>query len=84
MARDFEKLRIRPATLKALVGALMIKFSTSVTTCWGNINLYFLSQFHYQGSHITPQTNSLILLISVIPMVVSLIYAPHVCKRYGF
>lgn len=39
----FEKLGIKTRALKGLIGALILKFGTSVTSCWGNINLYFLS-----------------------------------------
>lgn len=84
MATIFEKIGIKPRTLKALIGALLLKFSTSITTCWGNINLYFLSEFHNQGARITPQTNSTILLISVIPMVISLAFATKLCNRFGY
>jgi hypothetical protein len=54
MALIFQKFEINSKIAKALAGAILLKLGTSVTTCWGNINLYFLSYFHYQGATITP------------------------------
>lgn len=79
-----EQIRIRQSPLISLIGAVLIKVSTSITACWGNINLYFLSLFHYQGTKITPQTNSLILLISVIPMIIALIFSTKLCNKFGY
>lgn len=78
------KLGLSGGTIKSLMGALLLKLSTSVTTCWGNINLYFLSEFHHQGTPITPQTNASILLISVVPMIFALMYSNKLCKKYGY
>lgn len=69
--------------LKTLIGSIIIKFSTSVITCWGNINLYLLSAFHHQGTKITPQTNSFILLFSVPFMVIALLVANRLCRSWG-
>jgi Na+/melibiose symporter-like transporter len=80
----FEKYNIKQKTLKSLLGALIIKFSTSVTSCWGNINLYFLSMFYNDGHRITSATNSLILCISVIPMIISLLFATKLCNKFGY
>jgi len=80
----FEKIGITGKQLKALIGGIIIKFSTAVITCWGNINLYFLSTFHYQGTKVTPQTNSIILLFSVPTMVIAMLIANRICQKYGF
>jgi hypothetical protein len=79
-----EKLGITGVQLKAMIGAIIIKLSTAVITCWGNINLYFLSCFHYQGTIVTPQTNSIILLLSVPTMMITMLIAIKLCKKYGF
>lgn len=43
MGFNFYKLEISHKKYIALLGAIFLKLATSVTTCWGNINLYFLS-----------------------------------------
>jgi hypothetical protein len=80
----FSKLTLKSKAFKSLLGALLIKFATSVTSCWGSINLYFLSCFYNQGFNITPQTNAIILFISVIPMLAALILSTKLCRIFGF
>lgn len=80
----YEKLGLTSQELQSLLGAILFKIGTSVTACWGSINLYFFSAFYHQGTEITPQTNSISLLIAVIPMVLSMIYAIKLCDRFGY
>lgn len=79
-----EKMGIEYSAFRSLAGGVLLKFSTAVITCWGNINLYYLSEFHYQGAKITKQTNSLILLLSVPFMVLAMLVANKLCYKFGF
>ena len=74
---------ISPKVLITFVGACIVKFSTSVITTWGNINLYILSHFHQEGKHITETTNPTILLITVFPMIFATLAATRLCHKYG-
>ena len=79
-----EKLGITPRVFVTLVGACIVKFSTSVITTWGNINLYILSHFYHQGKEISETTNPVILLITVFPMILATLVATRLCSKYGY
>lgn len=62
----------------------MIQVSTGIVASWGNNNLYFLSYFNQIGQNVSPQTNSYILLATVIPMCFFTLLATTLCDKFGY
>lgn len=79
-----QRIGITSKALLSLVGACMVKFSTSVISTWGNINLYILSYFWHQGENITESTNPTILLLTVFPMIIATLFATKLSNKFGY
>ena len=85
MSESSQKKFFCSEAFMSMVGAVLIKLSTSVITCWGNINLYYLSYFREKEGHtITTSTNSVIILIALFPMIIGMLMSPYLCNRFGF
>lgn len=67
-----------------LLGVVLIKFSTGVITCWGSINLYIMSYFYFQGYQISQLTNSVMILLMIIPMSLLTLFATKLSDRFGY
>lgn len=66
------------------MGVILIKIATGVISCWGSINIYILSYFYHHGASISSSTNSIILLMNVIPIAFLILFAPTLCERFGY
>lgn len=73
------------AAQKTLLGIMLIKFGTGFTSDWGVISLYILSYYFYKGAplEIKASTNSLLMIILVIPVTICLIIATKVSQCVG-
>lgn len=67
-----------------MLGVSLIKISTGVISCWGSINLYILSYFYHEGRQITQQTNSIILLLTIIPIAFVMLLATKISDKFGY
>jgi len=67
-----------------LIGTILIKLATGLTTVWGGSNIYFLSYFKQKGENITTSTNSYILLAIVLPMSLVILIATWLSNRFGY
>lgn len=65
------------------VSSIFISLATAITTVWSAANVYYLSLFKYQHSHITSYTNSLILLATVVFLTLSLLASTNIIKKIG-
>lgn len=70
--------------IKTIIGVCLIKLSTGVVGCWGSINLYILSYFYHQGASISPSTNSIILILNIIPMALVILIATKLSDKFGY
>ncbi len=70
---------------KSLIGIMIIKFATGFTSDWGVISLYVLSYYHFRGAplEIKSSTNSLLMILLVIPVTICLIIATKVSLYFG-
>jgi len=66
------------------VGTALIKFATGIIGIWGAINIYFFSYLHNHGFTITPLTNSIIMLCSIIPASFTVLMSTRLAKRFGY
>lgn len=66
-----------------LIGVILIKISTGSISCWGSINLYILSYFYHEKYQINQYTNSILILLNVIPISVLMLFASKLSERYG-
>lgn len=80
----FKKICSNPEAKLTLLGGLLIKLGTSIISTWGNINLYFLSEFREEGYSITVSTNSIILVLTVFPMIIAMFASPYLGKKFGY
>ena len=73
------------AAQKTLIGIMIIKFATGFTSDWGVISLYVLSYYYFNGAplQIKASTNSLLMIILVIPVTICLIIATKVSQCVG-
>jgi hypothetical protein len=69
---------------KTLIGTALIKLATGLIGIWGSINIYFFSYLKHQGTKITPLTNSIILLIAILPSSLAMIVSTRLTKKYGY
>jgi MFS family permease len=71
---------------KTIVGIMLMKFATGYMSNWGVISLYILSYFHYYGSPISikSSTNSLAMVIIVIPVICCFFLSPHIANKIGY
>jgi len=67
-----------------LLGSLMIQFAAGIIPIWGNANLYFLSYLKSQGEHVDKNTNSWILIATVIPMCILVVFSTKISNRFGY
>lgn len=63
---------------------MLIKFSTGSISSWGSINLYILSYLYYHGWDVSPSTNSMMIVVNIIPVSVLVLFATKVCDRFGY
>lgn len=65
---------------------MIIKIATGFTNDWGVISIYILSYFHFRGAplEIKASTNSLIMIILVIPVTICLIISTKVAHCVGY
>lgn len=61
-----------------LIGVSCIKIATGVISCWGSVNLYILSLLYHKGITISKQTNSMIILLTIVPMSFILLFATKI------
>ena len=80
----FKKVCSNPEAKITLLGGILIKLGTSIVSTWGNINLYFLSKFREEGYSITVSTNSIILVLTVFPMILCMLASPYLSKKFGY
>ena len=73
----------RPALL-TLLGTILAKFAAGILGIWGATNIYFFSYLKNHGTNITAMTNSIILLCTIIPSTLSMIFATTLAKRFGY
>jgi Na+/melibiose symporter-like transporter len=73
----------RPA-FQTFIGTALIKLATGVIGIWGTINIYFFSYLHNHGVAITPLTNSIIMLCSIIPASFAVLASTRLTKRFGY
>lgn len=71
---------------KTMIGVLMIKTSTSFMSDWGAFSLYIFSYFHYKGAPFAMDTttNSILLIVTIIPIVVAFIFAAKIANKVGY
>lgn len=67
-----------------VLGVALIKLSTGVISTWGSINLYILSCLYHRGERITPATNSIVLLCSIVPISFIILIANRLSERFGY
>ena len=67
-----------------IIGTIMIKIGTGISTSWGIINIYVYSYFYEKGFEIDKNTNSIIILCFAIPSFFGLFAAPKLAYTYGF
>ena len=63
---------------------MLIKLATSLISTWGNTNIYYFSYYREQGYTFTTSSNSTIVLIIIIPMIICMLISPYLCNRYGY
>lgn len=71
---------------KTLVGIMLISFAAGFVTDWGVISIYFLSYYFFHGApvDIKASTNSLMMIIMVIPVTFCLIFSIKVAQWMGY
>ena len=71
---------------KTLVAIIILSFASGFINDWGVISLYVLSYYHFHGApvEIKASTNSLIMIILVIPCTICLIISTKVASRVGY
>jgi hypothetical protein len=67
-----------------LIGCILINFASGIIPVWGNANLYFLSYFKNNGEDIDKDTNSWILISTVVPMCIFVVFSAKLSKRFGY
>lgn len=69
-----------------MMGIILIKFAMGFMSDWGSISMYVLSYFHYYGSPIQIQsnTNSLAIVIVVIPIICCFFISTHISNIIGY
>ena len=67
-----------------MIGSLLIQFSAGLIPVWGNANLYFLSYFKNNHEHVDKDTNSWILLATVIPMSIFIVFSAKLSNYFGY
>lgn len=65
---------------------MIIKFATGFTSDWGVISLYVLSYYHFNGApvEIKASTNSMLMIILVIPCAICLAISTKVAHLVGY
>jgi MFS family permease len=65
---------------------MLIKFASGFVSDWGVISLYIFSYYHYHDSPITigPSTNSLAMIILVIPVIICLFISTKIANKIGY
>lgn len=76
--------RMEKDQVQTLAGVILIKLATGVITCWGSLNLYILSYFYHQGVEISSSTNSVIILLNVLPISFLILLATKLCHKFGY
>jgi hypothetical protein len=71
-------------SILTLIGTILIKLATSTASCWGSINLYVLSYFYHHHFKVTPNTNSILILVSIVPISFLMLFATKLCDRFGY
>jgi len=69
---------------RTLIGASMIKFSSSLSVIWGSVNIYFFSYLKHHGEIIDSTTNSKLLLYAIIPAILSVMIANPFSRLVGY
>jgi hypothetical protein len=67
-----------------MVGSLLIQFSAGLIPVWGNANLYFLSYFKNNGEKVGKDSNSWILLATVVPMCFFIVFSTKLSNYFGY
>jgi len=67
-----------------LVGTILVKFAAGIMGIWGATNIYFFSYLRNNGIIITPLTNSIILLCTIVPSVFAMLIATTLAKIFGY
>ncbi len=70
--------------IRTLIAAALIKFASGIIGIWGTVNIYFFSYLKHQGETITPTTNSIILLCSVIPSALAMLSSTTLSRWFGY
>jgi hypothetical protein len=74
---------LNPSTL-TLIGVVLIKFATGSIITWGSINLYIISYFKYEGFSVSRSTNSIAILLNIIPMAFLILFATKLSEKFGY
>lgn len=71
---------------KTIIGVMIVQFASGFTGDWGVISLYILSYYHYYGApvEIKSSTNSLLMIILVIPVIFCLFISTKVANKIGY
>lgn len=62
---------------------MLIKIATGIVTIWGNTNIYYLSFLLSRGLPISKDSNSRILLFSILPISIIALMATKLSNRFG-
>jgi MFS family permease len=79
----FQRIKNR-AAFRSLIGVMLIKFATGAISSWGSVNLYILSYFYHEGVHLGSQTNSIIILFTIIPISFLVMFSTKLSDKFGY
>jgi MFS family permease len=86
LIRTTPSAMIFSSSTKTIIGIMLIKFASGFVSDWGVISLYILSYYHYHDSliKITSSTNSLAMIILLLPVIICLVVSTKVADRIGY
>lgn len=67
-----------------LIGSCLINIVFALSSVWGATNIYYLSYFYNRGDNISENTNSEIIIVTVVPLSVILIFSTKICEKLGY
>lgn len=72
--------------MQTMIGVMMIFFSAGFIGDWGIYSIYILSYYHFHGAplEIKASTNSIMMILLIIPVTFCLIYATKIAARIGY
>ena len=70
--------------IKTFIGTALVKFATGIIAVWGTINIYFFSYLRNHDIEVTKRTNSILMVMVIIPASLLVLLAMKFSRYFGY